>query len=388
MLTKFLIKRFIPKNAPPAKTRASYSTLSSITGIVCNILLFTSKYFAGVLSGSVSIISDAFNNLSDCASCIVALLGGLLASKPADKDHPFGHGRIEYLAAMIIAVLIMLMGFELLSDSVSKIISPEQLKFSIPALLILVLSIAVKLWMAFFNMRLYKDTESSVILAAARDSKSDITATSAALIALIASCFTTFPIDGIAGALVSLFILKSGFDIIRDTLDDLLGRPGDKETAAAITKLILEHKRIIDVHDLIIHSYGPGNSFGSCHVEINGEESFYEVHELVDHIEKRICKETGINMTIHMDPVDTADTAAMTCKAFTKELIANLDKRLTLHDMRLNEKEDCTEVNFDLVVPFDCVYKNEQLQSIIAQELCDLDPCYKAVITFDREMIS
>ncbi len=387
MLTKLLVKKFIPANAPVSKTRAAYSTLSSVTGMVCNIILFITKYIAGTISGSVSIISDAFNNLSDCASCIVALLGGLLASKPADKNHPFGHGRIEYLAAMIIAVLIMLMGVELMSDSISKVISPKPLTISIPVFLILIFSIAVKLWMAIFNTHLGKSIDSSVILAAAKDSKSDIIATSAALAALPISYYTPLPIDGIAGAVVSLFILKAGFDIIRDTLNDLLGKPGDSKTAESINNLILAHKKIIDVHDLMIHNYGPGNSFGSCHVEVNGNESFYSVHELVDHIEKRILEETGISMTIHMDPVDTGSTTVKSCKEFTKKLISGLDKRLTLHDFRLTENSEYTEVSFDLVVPFDCAYKNEQLQSIIAKELHDLDPCYKPFITFDRQMI-
>lgn len=387
MLTRLLVKKFIPKNAPVAKTRAAYSTLSSVTGMVCNIILFITKYIAGTISGSVSIISDAFNNLSDCASCIVALLGGLLASKPADKNHPFGHGRIEYLATMTIAVLIMLMGVELMSDSISKIISPKPLTISIPVFLILIFSIAVKLWMAIFNTHLGKAIDSSVILAAAKDSKSDIIATSAALAALPISYYTPLPIDGIAGAVVSLFILKAGFDIIRDTLNDLLGKPGDSKTAESINKLILAHKKIIDVHDLMIHNYGPGNSFGSCHVEVNGSESFYAVHDLVDHIEKRILEETGISMTIHMDPVDTGSTTVKSCKEFTKKLISGLDKRLTLHDFRLTEKSEYTEVSFDLVVPFDCAYKNEQLQSIIAKELHDLDSCYRPLITFDRQMI-
>lgn len=387
MLTRLLVKKFIPKNAPVSKTRAAYSTLSSVTGMVCNIILFITKYIAGTISGSVSIISDAFNNLSDCASCIVALLGGLLASKPADKNHPFGHGRIEYLAAMTIAVLIMLMGVELMSDSISKIISPKPLTISIPVFLILIFSIALKLWMAIFNTHLGKAIDSSVILAAAKDSKSDIIATSAALVALPISYYTPLPIDGIAGAVVSLFILKAGFDIVRDTLNDLLGKPGDSKTAESINKLILAHKKIIDVHDLMIHNYGPGNSFGSCHVEVNGSESFYAVHDLVDHIEKRILEETGISMTIHMDPVDTGSTTVKSCKEFTKKLISGLDKRLTLHDFRLTEKSEYTEVSFDLVVPFDCAYKNEQLQSIIAKELHDLDSCYRPLITFDRQMI-
>ncbi len=386
MLTKFLVKTFIPKNATISKTRAAYGSLSSITGIICNVFLFITKYAAGVISGSVSIISDAFNNLSDCASCMVALLGGLLASKPADKNHPFGHGRIEYLSAMIIAVFIMLMGFELLSDSVSKIISPQAVKPSVVVFIILAFSIAVKLWMALFNTHLGKTINSSVILAAAKDSKSDIIATSAALISLLTSYFTSLPIDGIAGAAVSVFILKSGFDIIRDTIDDLLGKPESAETAEAINKLIMSNEKVLGVHDLMIHKYGPGSSFGSCHVEIDGNENFCAVHELVDHIEKQIEKEMKINMTIHMDPVDTENSALRSYKEFTKELLIGLDKKLTLHDFRVSKNESCTYINFDLVVPFNCGYKNEQLQSIITKELSDIDPLCKVEITFDRDM--
>lgn len=386
MLTKFLVKTFIPKNTSASKTRAAYGTLSSITGIICNVFLFITKYAAGVISGSVSITSDAFNNLSDCASCTVALLGGLLASKPADKNHPFGHGRIEYLAAMIIAVFIMLMGFELLSDSVKKIISPQTVKPSAIVFIILAFSIAVKLWMALFNTHLGKTINSSVILAAAKDSKSDIIATSAALISLLTSYFTSLPIDGITGAAVSVFILKSGFDIIRDTLDDLLGKPESSETADAINKLIMSNEKVLGVHDLMIHKYGPDSSFGSCHVEIDGNENFFAVHELVDHIEKQIEKDMGINMTIHMDPVDTESSALRNYKAFTKELIKSLDKGLTLHDFRVSKNENCTNISFDLVVPFNCGYKNEQLQSIIAEELSDIDPLCKIEITFDRNM--
>ncbi|MDE6020898.1 MAG: cation diffusion facilitator family transporter [Ruminococcus sp.] len=388
MLTKLLVKKFIPKNAPTNKIRAAYGTLSSVTNIICNVTLFIIKYIAGIISGSVSITSDAFNNLSDCASCTVALFGGLLASKPADKKHPFGHGRIEYLAAMIIAAFIMIMGFELLSDSVSKIFSPKPVKPSVAVFVILAISIAVKLWMAAFNTNLGKAINSSVILAAAKDSKSDIIATSTALIALPISYFTSLPIDGIAGAVVSVFILKSGFDIIHDTLDDILGKPGSSEIAASINELILSHKKILGVHDLIIHNYGPGKSFGSCHIEISRSESFYTAHDLTNHIEKRIMETTGISMTIHMDPVDTKSIGVQSCKEFLTELIADLDRRLTIHDLRLFEKNDATEVNFDLVVPFDCDYKNEQLQSIIAKELKCLDPCYKPVITFDRNMTS
>lgn len=386
MLSKLLIKKFTPEHIDTPKARAACTALSSVTGIICNIFLFVLKLSAGMLSGSVSIVSDAFNNLSDCASCIVALLGGYFAAKPADKDHPFGHGRLEYLAAMLIAVLILFVGIELLTDSVSKIITPAAPEFSLPALAVLIISILVKLWMSIFGTRLGRLSGSSVILASAKDSRNDIIATSAAAAALIASEFTSLPVDGIAGVLVSLFILKCGFDIIKDTVDDLLGKPADSDTVKQIRAIILAHEKVIDVHDLIIHNYGPSHIMGSCHVEVDGEESFCAVHELVDHIEKRILEDTRISMTIHMDPAAPECARTIECREFITKLLSGLDAGLSFHDLRLTERENGTEVSFDLVVPFGCRYKNEQLRSIIAEELKRIDPCYILSVTFDRQM--
>ncbi len=386
MLSKLLIKRFIPNNTNAPSARAKGAALSSITGIICNVLLFLIKFAAGTMTGSVSIVSDAFNNLSDCASCIVALLGGVLASKPADKDHPFGHGRIEYLAAMVIAALIMLVGAELFSDSAYKILSPAEMEFSIPALTILLCSIGVKLWMSLFNMKLGKMFDSSVILATAKDSRNDIIATSAAAFALIATPYTSVPVDGIAGVLVSIFILKCGFDIIRETVDDLLGKPADEETTAKIRKLILAHKKVLDVHDLVIHNYGPSHMMGSCHVEVDSNESFCTVHSLVDHIEKRIMEETGITMTIHMDPANADTDSAMECKNFILAAVSEIDEKLTIHDFALDEHCGKGEVSFDLVINPDCKYKNEQLRSMIATELNKYNDNLSLRITFDIGM--
>lgn len=388
MLTKILIKKFIQnsdKINEPA-VRKSYGTLSSVTGIICNIILFLLKFSTGILSGSVSIISDAVNNLSDCAGCIVTFFGYKLAAKPADRDHPFGHGRAEYLAAMLLAVMVMLMGFTLLKDSVQKIIEPEAVVFHGATMLVLIFSIAVKLWMAAFNTMLGKRIDSSVMLAAARDSRSDVIATSAAAVSLIASCFTDFPVDGYAGVLVSFFILKAGYDIIKDTLDDLLGRPADKEKVCSIKRLALAHEKVIDVHDIVLHNYGPSHTLGSCHLEISSEESFCAVHELADHIEKRIWEDTGINMTIHTDPVDIDNQTASECREFISRLISGLDKGLSIHDFRLVKTNCRTSVTFDLVVPFDCKYKKEQLRAIIDTELHRFDPEFDSSITFDCEM--
>ena len=275
-MVNFLIKTFIKnsENTENPKIRQKYGTLSSIVGIICNVLLFLIKYAMGTLSHSISIVSDAFNNLSDCAGCLVTLLGYKMASKPADKNHPFGHGRMEYLTSLIIAALIIFVGIELLKNSVEKIINPVEIRFSFAVLFSLVFSIAVKLWMAVFNAELGKKINSSVLTATAKDSKSDVIATSATLIALICSLFTALPVDGVMGLLVSVFILKSGYDIVKDTVDELLGKPADPEIINNIKEYVLKNDKIIGIHDLIIHSYGPGNIIGSCHVEVKSNESF------------------------------------------------------------------------------------------------------------------
>ncbi len=389
MLTQMLVKKCI-KNYADTKNpqvRKAYGTLSSITGILCNVTLFVLKYIMGTLSGSITIISDAFNNLSDSASCLVTLLGFKLAAKPADKDHPFGHGRIEYLTSMIIAVLIMLMGFELLRDSAGKIFHPQPTVFHPVVLISLLFSIALKLWMSAFNNCLGKTVESSVMLGVAKDSRSDVIATSVAVLALLLSPFTDFPVDGVCGILVSFFVLKAGFEIIRDTLDDLLGRPADAETVQRLETLVKAHERIIDIHDLMIHNYGPGHMLGSCHVEVRSDENFCVIHDLVDHIEKRIWEELHINMTIHMDPIETDNAVVNECKAMMLQIVHGLDAQLSLHDFRMVSGETHTNVIFDLVVPFDCTYKNAQLGEMIDTELHRTHPHYCTVITYDRQMV-
>lgn len=286
-MTDFLVKKFIknPDDIENSKVRQSYGSLSSGVGLVCNILLFLIKYIMGTLSGSISIVSDAFNNLSDSGGCIVTFLGYKMASKPADKDHPFGHGRVEYLTSLILSAIIVIVGFELFKSSAGKIMNPEPVKFSIIVLVSLIISICVKLWMSVFNMKLGKKINSGVMTATAEDSRNDVIATSATVIALISSLFTDFPIDGIMGVIVSLFILKTGFDIIRDTLDELIGKPVQPEIIEKIKNSIISDSDIIDIHDLVIHNYGVTKMIGSCHIEIRSDMSFQEVHEIADRTE-------------------------------------------------------------------------------------------------------
>ncbi len=386
-MTNLLVKTFI-KNHDDVKNpvvRQKYGTLSSMVGIVCNIILFILKYLIGTLANSISIVSDAFNNLSDCASCLVTLFGYKLASKPADKDHPFGHGRIEYLTSLIIAVIVLLVGVELLKGSVEKIITPEAVTFSIPALLALVFSISVKLWMSFFNTKLGKKINSTVMIATAKDSKSDVIATAASLIALVASIFTDLPIDGIMGIIVSVFILKAGYEIVKDTVDELLGKPADPEIVEEIKKYVLENEKMLGIHDLVIHNYGPGNMIGSCHVEVAANEDFMVVHDIVDEIERKIMHEMKIIMTIHMDPIVVDDEMTNSAKQLVNNIISEIDTSITMHDFRLVYGETHTNLIFDLVVPYECKIDNDVIKIMIDEKLSKEKINYYTVIVFDRE---
>ncbi|MDO4156984.1 MAG: cation diffusion facilitator family transporter [Oscillospiraceae bacterium] len=383
----FFVKHFI-RNSTEVENpdvRKAYGTLSSVVGIICNIILFCIKYFAGVLSGSIAILSDAFNNLSDCASCLVTFFGYKMAAKPADKGHPFGHGRAEYLTSLLIAIFIVLMGVELLRDSVKKLLSPEPVTFHWLVLCILLFSIAVKLWMAFFNRKLGKRIGSSVMIATAKDSYSDVLATTATLIVLIVSLFTEIPLDGWMGILVSLFILKTAYDIIRDTVDDLLGKPADAELVQQICNLIRTNEEILGIHDLVIHNYGPGKMIGSCHVEVSSQSNFVAIHDKIDRIEHQIQEQLHINMTIHMDPIELDNAQVNACREMLLQVLHQLDPHLHIHDFRMVSGETHTNLIFDLVVPFDCSYKDDKLKELIDAALETQPVQYYTVITFDRE---
>ncbi|MGN0634359.1 MAG: cation diffusion facilitator family transporter [Oscillospiraceae bacterium] len=386
-MTNLLVKRFVKdsENVTYAKVRESYGKLSSGVGIACNILLFVLKYTVGTLSHSISVISDAFNNLSDCASCIVTLFGYKMASKPADKDHPFGHGRMEYLTSLTIAVVIIVMGVELLKNSAAKIISPSATNFSLPILISLIFSVGVKLWMSLFNSKLGKKINSTIMLATAKDSRSDMLATSAAAVGLIASAFTPLPLDGIMGAAVSVLIILGGFGIVKDTVDLLLGQPADSELIGQIKECVCSREKIIGIHDLIIHDYGPGNKIGSCHVEVRSDEDFLKIHDAVDLIEREIYEQLKVRMTIHMDPVEVDNERINLCRAKIETILKLLDERLTTHDFRMVAGETHTNVIFDIVVPFDCQFTNEQLKERIDSELEKESTDYYTVITFDKD---
>lgn len=388
-MTNFLIRIFIkqPDDTDSPKTRAAYGTLSSFVGIFCNIILFIAKYIVGTLSNSISIISDAFNNLSDSASCIITLFGYKISSKPADKDHPFGHGRMEYLTSLIISAIIVFVGLELFKGSLQKLLNPEEVKFSIAALVSLIISIGIKLWLSLFNTTLGKKINSVVMLATAKDSRNDVITTISALIALVFSIFSDLPLDALMGIFVSLFILKSGYEIIKDTVDELLGKPASPETTSKLYSMILKNEKIIGVHDMIVHSYGPSCTIASCHVEVKATEDFVAVHELVDKIERDVLNEMNILLTIHMDPIDTDDENVQECKNMILEIIGNIDNALHIHDFRIVSGEMHTNLIFDLVVPYKTKYSSDEIKAMIDDRLSKFDHRYFTVITFDTEYI-
>lgn len=385
-MTELLVKIFIknPNDIKNPCVREKYGTLSSIVGIICNIALFSLKYVMGTLSNSIAVTSDAFNNLSDAASCIVTLLGCKMAAKPADKEHPFGHGRMEYLISLIIASVILFMGFELLKNSFGKILHPEAVESSAIILVSLIASIGIKLWMSLFNTKLGKTINSPVMLSTARDSRSDVIATSAAVISIICSAVTDHPIDGIMGIAVSIFILKSGIDIIRDTVDELLGKPADPEVVREIMEIFQADKRIIGIHDLMLHSYGPGNMIGSCHAEFRSGEDFVSVHDLVDCIEREIYKRLRIEMTIHMDPIETENVLVNQHREMLCGILSGIHKDLHCHDFRIVTGDSHTNLIFSLTVPFDLDMSDDQLKTEIDSALSLKGGNFYTVISFER----
>lgn len=381
-MTELLLKVFIKdKDISSPEGRRRVGTLAGCVGIVCNILLFLLKFIVGRLAGSISVISDAFNNLSDSGGCIVTLIGCRLAAKPADKDHPFGHGRGEYLTSLILSSLIMLMGFELLKTSAEKIVSPDEVRFSIVTAVSLLFSVGVKLLLGSFYARLGNMISSPVLLASAADSRSDVAATAAALLGLTLSLFTSLPADGAMGVVVSLFIIRSGLDIIKDTVDDLLGKPADRELEKRIISLVREDDRIMGVHDLLLHNYGPGKTIASCHAELDRSMSFVDVHDAADCAERRVYSATGVLMTIHTDPVEPFCSSLYELKTEIEKSLSDIGGHV--HDLQRNGKK----LIFDIAVPYGCPLTDEEILSRAAglAPFSGSDPEYIPTVTVDRQ---
>lgn len=386
-LIRFAVKK--PDAAAEAASRRQYAVLSSTVGIICNIFLFAIKAFSAYITHSAAVFADAFNNLSDCGNCIVTLLGCRIASKPADKDHPFGHGRIEYLTSLILAVLIIVMGVELLRDSIKTAAKGragiDDLQFSAVTVVLLVIAIGVKLWMYLFNAKIGKKINSTVFAANAKDSLNDAAATSLSLVTLLLSKPLNLPLDGIGGIIVSVFILKSGYDIVKDTFEEIIGKPADPELVAEIRGIVSSNDRIIGVHDLILHSYGPTKTIGSCHAEFKSTENFVEAHEIVDGIEHEIAEKLGINMTIHMDPIQVNDALTDELKGLLTEILLAIDARLTFHDFHTASDSLHTHLIFDISAPYELKMSDQKLRETIKRAISKETQGCTASITIDRE---
>ena len=386
-MTKLLIRLFVrdSNNIKDAAVRVRYGYLGSVTGIVLNILLFAGKLIAGIISGAISVTADAFNNLSDAGSSIVSLVGFKMAAQPADEEHPFGHGRMEYVSGLIISFLILLMGFELAHESVLKMISPKDIRFSWLTLCILIASVLVKLWMGLFNLTLGKRINSTSMKATAADSISDCISTSAVIVAMLVFYFAGVNIDSIIGLLVALFILYNGVKTFRESLTPLLGTKPDKEFVDEITASVEKYPDIVGTHDLIVHDYGVGNLIISMHAEVPMQMEFNAAHELIDMIEDELKKKYNCLVTIHMDPVAVNDERVMAVKAQVSEVVRNIDSRMSIHDFRMTDGRDRVNLIFDLVVPFGLGMTDAQVRENVSARVSALDKAYCCVISIDRE---
>lgn len=390
-MVDFLVKKFV-KNYEQTENntvRTSYGILSSIVGIICNVLLFAVKFLIGLVLKSMAVTADAFNNLSDAASSIISFVGVKMASKPADKDHPFGHGRMEYIAALIVSFVIIEVGITFLKDSVGKIREPEEIAFQWVPFLILILSVGVKLWLSFFNRKLGKRINSKVMLATATDSLGDVVATSATIVSILVCAFTGLNIDGIAGLLVSLLVIWAGIGIAKDTLEPLIGQRTDPRLYEDIKNMVEAYDGIVGTHDLIVHNYGPNRSMASIHAEVPRDVDIEISHEIIDKVEREVSKKLGIFLVIHMDPVEIHDTKVLAVKNKLNHVLQALDAQLTFHDFRVVFGQQQINLIFDLVVPYS--YSDAEEEKLLHQVMAlmqEMDSRYHCVITMDRSFVA
>ena len=382
----FLSKMFLPKGLPATdpKVRSAVGRLSGITGIVCNVLLFAGKFLIGTLAGSVSITADAMNNLSDATSSVVTLIGFRLAEKPADEDHPYGHARYEYLSGLAVAALIVVIGFELAKTSVGKIFHPTAVDFSPFLVAVLVGSILVKLWLAVFNTKLGRYIHSATLLATAADSRNDVISTVAVLLAVVLEKLFGWKIDGFMGLGVAIFILYSGAVLAKDTISPLLGESASPELQKRIIQLMKQEEAVLGYHDLMVHDYGPGQRFGSLHVEMDRAQDPLYCHELIDNLERKCLQELGVHLVIHYDPVVIGDPETDEIRALLTETLTSYDARLTLHDFRM-VKSGHTNLIFDIAIPHDLCGQEKQIRKTLENALTEhRQGTYYLVITFDK----
>lgn len=385
-MIKYIIRKFIKNynNCKDPAVREKYCLLSGILGVLSNILLFFVKFIIGNITNSIAIISDAFNNLSDIGTSVVTIAGSKLSGKRPDKEHPFGHGRVEYLSTLFIAFIIMLVGFELIKSSYDKVINPAESFLNIPLTIILISSIAVKVYMFFANKFMGNCINSSVLKATAYDCLSDVVSTSAVIISTIIGYFVDFPIDGIMGMIVSAMIIYTGFNVAKDTITSLLGTPPDEEVVKDIKKLITDSEGILGVHDLIVHDYGPGRTMASVHAEVPVDIDIIKIHEVIDALEKKIQDELGIHIVIHMDPILSGCEKINSLKDLVKGILDDIDANAGIHDFRITDGENNINLIFDIELPIETSdIEKERIIKTVNEKLKEHDARLNTVINVD-----
>ena len=384
-MTNLLLKLFVRnENTKDSAVRAAVGKMSGIVGIVCNLLLAAAKLMVGILSGAVSVTADAMNNFTDAASSIVTLIGFKLAEKPADSEHPYGHARFEYLSGLAVAALIVVIGFELAKTSLDKILNPTAVDVSLPLIIVLVASIAVKLWMSLFNRKLGKMIDSTALLAVSADSRNDVIATSVVLIAAVVEKLTDLPVDGYMGMAVALFILYSGANLAKETISPLLGEAASPELRQNIVQVLEGNDRVLGWHDLMVHDYGPGQRFASLHVEMDQKEDPLVCHEIIDDMERLCYEKYQVHLVIHYDPVVTDDPEIQAMREKVAGILQSIDQRMTMHDFRMVRGTGHSNLIFDIAMPHDMAARKTSVQKTVEDALRqETKSVYHTVITFD-----
>ncbi len=381
----YIVRRIIgERNPTDVSVRKTCGTIASIVGISINLLLFAGKFIAGTLAGSISITADALNNLSDAASSVISLVSFRISAKPADRDHPFGHERFEYVASLIVSFIILIIGFELFTDSLDKIIHPAETEFSLLAVCVLVVSICLKLILYFFYRSVGRTVDSSVMMASSADSLSDVVSTGAVLIALFVSNLTGINLDGYIGAAVAIFIFISGLKILNENKNHIIGTAPDPELVEKIKSEARSHPEILGIHDMMIHNYGTSRCFATFHAEVDGRDDIFKSHDVIDLIERDVFEKYGVQCVIHLDPIETDNELVNELREDIYESVKGIDERLSVHDFRFVPGVTHTNLIFDVFVPFEVTTGDEELRRLINAKVKSISTGYHTVITFDR----
>lgn len=390
MLSKLLVKTFIKdyENTSSERVRNSYGFLAGLTGTLVNLLLFSIKLITGTLVGSIAVTADAFNNLSDAASSLITIVGFKLSSRPADKEHPFGHGRIEYIAGMIVSFMVLIVGYQFIKTSFERIVHPSAVTFQLIPFLLILVSVLLKIWMSRFNAFMGRTINSSALKASSYDALWDVVTSSTVALSLLIARFTAIPIDGYIGILVALAILMSGYNLVKETMSPLLGEPPSAELIKGISERVLSYPNISGVHDLIIHNYGPGRCMASIHAEIPSDINIMTIHEIIDQAEREISEALNIYLVIHMDPISTNAVEIIEAKEEVEKILKKYPLVKSMHDFRIIGEKNHKNILFDMVVDYGALVKStneDALRSKITDEIMELHPGYNCIITIDHD---